>query len=379
MQYVKTKKGFELLPKGNIDFGGGLERILAAKNGDPDIFKTDLFTPIINKIEEISGKKYGESASAYDMRVIADHLKAATFLIADGVVPSNTQQGYVLRRLIRRAIRFSHLLGIGNNFTQQISEVVIEIYKSSYPELERNKGIILAELEKEENKFRETLEKGLKEFNKFAKITGIDAFNLYQSYGFPFEMTEELAKEKGVLVDKNEFEEELKKHQELSRTASVGMFKGGLADDNAETTKLHTTAHLMLAGLRKVLGDSIFQKGSNITADRLRFDFSHPEKMTDEQKKAVESFVNEVILADAEVLREEMLLNEAKTSGATGVFDAKYGEKVTVYTIQKDGVVFSKEICGGPHIEHTGVLGHFKIQKEESSSAGVRRIKAVLI
>jgi alanyl-tRNA synthetase len=379
MQYVKTEKGFELLSKGNIDFGGGLERILAAENGNPDIFKTDLFTPIISKIEEISGKKYGESASAYDMRVIADHLKAATFLISDGVVPSNTQQGYVLRRLIRRAIRFGHLLGITNNFTQKISKEVIEIYRSSYLELEKNEDNIILELEKEENKFRETLEKGLKEFNKFEKITGTDAFNLYQSYGFPFEMTEELAREKGIAIDKNKFEEELRKHQKLSRTASAGMFKGGLADDNVETAKLHTAAHLMLGGLRKVLGDSVFQKGSNITAERLRFDFSYPEKMTNEQKEMVEKFVNEAILADIVVLREEMLLSEAKSIGAMGVFDAKYGEKVTVYTIQKDEMVFSREICGGPHVERTGSLGHFKIQKEESSSAGVRRIKAVLV
>ncbi|MFA5777473.1 MAG: alanine--tRNA ligase [Parcubacteria group bacterium] len=401
MQYVKTEKGFELLPKGNIDFGGGLERILAAKNGDPDIFKTDLFTPIIRKIEEISSKKYGESASAYDMRVITDHLKAATFLIADGVIPSNTQQGYVLRRLIRRAIRYGHLLGIETNFVKQIAEVVIEMYKNSYLELEKNRNLIFSELEKEENKFRKTLVRGLeilnKTINNLPEITpeGTDyhsdtqlfakrIFDLYQTHGFPLELILEELKDRDFKKFKEGdviqiFNKELKKHQELSRTASAGMFKGGLADDNEKTTKLHTTAHLMLAGLRKVLGDSIFQKGSNITADRLRFDFSHPEKMTDEQKKAVENFVNEVILADAEVLREEMSLNEAKTSGAMGVFDAKYGEKVTVYTIQKDGVVFSKEICGGPHIEHTGVLGHFKIQKEESSSAGVRRIKAVLI
>lgn len=401
MQYVKTEKGFELLPKGNIDFGGGLERILAAKNADPDIFKTDLFMPIINKIEEISGKKYGEANSIYGMRVITDHLKAATFLIADGVVPSNTQQGYVLRRLIRRAIRYGQLLGIENNFTKLISELVIEIYKTQYLNLEKNRNIIFAELENEENKFRTTLIKGLEMLNKtinnLPDITseGLDyqentqifakrIFDLYQTHGFPLELIlEELkniefkkfGEEKIIQI----FNEEFKKHQELSRTASAGLFKGGLADNNVETTKLHTAAHLMLAGLRKVLGDGVSQKGSNITAERLRFDFLHPEKMTDEQIKAVEDFVNEAILADAEVLKEEMLLSEAKTSGAMGVFDAKYGEKVNVYTVSKDGLVFSKEICGGPHVEHTGILGHFKIQKEESSSAGVRRIKAVLI
>jgi len=401
MQYVKTEKGFELLPKGNIDFGGGLERILAAKNGDPDIFKTDLFMPIINKIEELSGKKYSEPDSVYGMRVITDHLKAATFLIADGVVPSNTQQGYVLRRLVRRAIRYSHLLGIEDNFTKLISGVVIEIYKKQYTNLEKNRNIIFEELENEENKFRKTLVKGLEMLNNIinnlSEITpeGTDyqgdtqifakrIFDLYQTHGFPLELILEELKNKDFKKFKEEkiseiFNEEFKKHQELSRTASAGLFKGGLADNNVETTKLHTAAHLMLAGLRQVLGEGIFQKGSNITAERLRFDFLHPEKMTDEQKKAVEDFVNMVISADAEVLREEMPLSEAKKSGAMGVFDAKYGDKVNVYTVQKDGVVFSREICGGPHVDRTGSLGHFKIQKEESSSAGIRRIKAVLL
>jgi len=401
MQYVKTEKGFELLPKGNIDFGGGLERILAAKNGDPDIFKTDLFMPIINKIEEISGKKYGESAGIYDMRVITDHLKAATFLIADGVVPSNTQQGYVLRRLIRRAIRYSLLLGVENNFTKLISEVVIEIYKEQYKKLEENRNTIFIELENEEKKFRGTLIKGLEILNKTINnlpVTiseGIDyqedtqifakrIFDLYQTHGFPLELILEELKNRNFKKFGEEkiiqiFNEEFKKHQELSRTASIGLFKGGLADSNVETTKLHTAAHLMLAGLRKVLGDGVFQKGSNITAERLRFDFTHLEKMSDDQIKEVENFVNEVILVDAEVLRKEMSLSEAKASGAMGVFDDKYGEKVNVYTVSKNGVVFSREICGGPHVDHTGVMGHFKIQKEESSSAGIRRIKAVLI
>jgi alanyl-tRNA synthetase len=401
MQYVKTEKGFELLPKGNIDFGGGLERILAAKNGDPDIFKTDLFMPIINKIEEISGKKYGESAGIYDMRVITDHLKAATFLIADGVVPSNTQQGYVLRRLIRRAIRYSLLLGIENNFTKLISEVVIEIYKEQYKKLEENRNTIFIELENEEKKFRGTLIKGLEILNKTIDnlpVTiseGIDyqddtqifakrIFDLYQTHGFPLELILEELKNRNFKKFGEEkiieiFNEEFKKHQELSRTASAGLFKGGLADSNVETTKLHTAAHLMLAGLRKVLGDGVFQKGSNITAERLRFDFTHIEKMTDDQIKEVENFVNEAILVDADVLRQEMSLSEAKASGAMGVFDDKYGEKVNVYTVSKNGVVFSREICGGPHVDHTGVMGHFKIKKEESSSAGIRRIKAVLI
>jgi alanyl-tRNA synthetase len=357
--------------------------------------------PIINKIEEISGKKYGESAGIYDMRVITDHLKAATFLIADGVVPSNTQQGYVLRRLIRRAIRYSLLLGIENNFTKLISEVVIEIYKEQYKKLEENRNTIFIELENEEKKFRGTLIKGLEILNKTINnlpVTiseGIDyqedtqifakrIFDLYQTHGFPLELILEELKNRNFKKFGEEkiiqiFNEEFKKHQELSRTASAGLFKGGLADSNVETTKLHTAAHLMLSGLRKVLGDGVFQKGSNITAERLRFDFTHIEKMTDDQIKEVENFVNEAILVDADVLRQEMSLSEAKASGAMGVFDDKYGEKVNVYTVSKNGVVFSREICGGPHVDHTGVMGHFKIQKEESSSAGIRRIKAVLI
>jgi len=376
MQYVKTEKGFELLPNGNIDFGGGLERTVAAKNNDPDIFQTDLFLPIIQKLEEISGKKYGESASAYDIRVIADHLKVATFLITDGVFPSNTQQGYVLRRLIRRAIRYGHMLGINENFSVKISEVVIGIYQDSYPELEKNKSLIFSELEKEENKFRKTLEHGLAEFNKLSEkgITGKDAFDLYQSYGFPFEITKELAKERGLKLIDEEFFAEFKKHQELSRTASAGMFKGGLADAGEQTKKLHTATHLLQAALRQILGPHVYQKGSNINAERLRFDFSHPEKMTPEEIKKVEDLVNEKIEANLEMKREEMTPEVAKAQGALGVFEAKYGDKVSVYS----AVGFSKEICGGPHVASTGELGHFKIVKEEASSAGVRRIKAVL-
>lgn len=375
MQYVKTKNGFELLPKGNIDFGGGLERLLAAKNGNPDIFLTDLFSFIIKKTEEISGKKYEESEEVKrSFRVIADHLKASVFLIGDEVTPSNTERGYFLRRLIRRAIRYGKIIGIEKNFTKQIAEVVVEIYKNAYPEIENKKNKIFEELEKEEDKFRKTLTSGLKEFEKLSVITGKDAFNLYQTYGFPLEMTEELAKEKNIAIDKKEFEEEFKKHQELSRTASAGMFKGGLADTSEATKKYHTAAHLMLSALRKVLGDGVFQKGSNITPERLRFDFSHPEKMTDEQKQEVEKIVNEIIQADMPIECEEMSLDEAKKQGAMGVFENKYGEKVKVYTIGS----ISKEICGGPHITRTGELGKFKIQKEESSSAGVRRIKAIL-
>ncbi|MBU1137077.1 alanine--tRNA ligase, partial [Patescibacteria group bacterium] len=295
-----------------------------------------------------------------------------------GIAPSNTDQGYIIRRLIRRAIRYGRQLEIKNNlWTKEIAQVVIGDYKEIYPELEKNKKFVLSNLDEEEGKFKKTLERGLKEFEK-REISGKEAFNLYQTYGFPIEMTKELAKEKGIQVDEEEFQQELKKHQELSRTASAGKFKGGLADAGKETKKLHTAAHLLLAALRKVLDDSVTQKGSNITAERLRFDFSWPEKLTDEQKKQVEDLVNEVIKKDLPVKMEEMSLDEAKKQGAMGVFESKYGAKVKVYTIGDDKEVFSKEICGGPHVERTGGLGHFKIGKEESSSAGIRRIKAVL-
>lgn len=381
MQYIKTDKGFEQLPKGNIDFGGGLERMVAVSENTPDIFLTDLFAAIILKIEELSGKKYAESEDVTkSFRIICDHLKAGTFLIGDGVIPSNTGAGYVLRRLIRRAVRYGKLIGIEKDFSVSVAEIVIQMYGEQYPELNKKRSEIFAELKKEEEKFRKTIENGLKQFAKISEgnISGKDAFDLYQTYGFPLELTIELAKEKSVSVDENEFNDFLKKHQELSRTASAGMFKGGLQDSGKETTKLHTAAHLMLAALRKVLGDHVMQKGSNITAERLRFDFSHGEKMTDDQKKEIEKLVNEAIQADATVKKEEMSLDEAKKAGAMGAFESKYGEKVTVYTVEKEGVVFSKEICGGPHVEQTGALGRFRIQKEEASSAGVRRIKAIL-
>jgi len=306
------------------------------------------------------------------MRIIADHIKAVTFIIGDdkGIVPSNVDQGYVVRRLIRRAVRYGRQLEIKDElWTKQIAEIVIEDYKEVYSELEKNKEFILNNLDEEEQKFKKTLERGLREFEK-----GTDAFILFSTYGFPIEMTQELAKEKGEEIDVKKFNEQMKKHQELSRTASAGKFKSGLADTSEETKKLHTVAHLLLASLRKVLGDHVVQKGSNITAERLRFDFSHSEKMTDEQKEEVEKLVNEVIKKDLEVKCEEMPLDEAKKQGAMGVFESKYGEKVRVYTI--DNV--SKEICAGPHVEQTGELGHFRIIKEQSSSAGIRRIKAIL-
>jgi len=377
MEYNKNPEGkFEKLAQKNVDTGMGLMRVLAALNGLDDNYRTELFWPIIEKIQEISGKKYDNTDEIKrSMRIIADHVKASVFIIADGVTPSNTERGYILRRLIRRAIRRGHALGVKSDFTVEIARVVQEIYGDVYPEVLGEN--IINVLQEEEEKFRKTLENGLREFDKISNsdISGIDAFNLYQTYGFPIEMTKELAQEKGFDVDEDRFKEQLIKHQDLSRTASAGMFKGGLADVKEETTALHTVAHLMLAGLRKVLGSHIHQKGSNINGERVRFDFSHPDKLTDEQKKAVEDFVNEAIQAKVPVVMEELTLDEAKEHGAEGAFEHKYGEKVKVYTIGE----YSKEICGGPHVENTGgIKGTFKIKKEESSSSGVRRIKAVV-
>ncbi len=382
LQYDKKADGkIEPLRQKNVDTGMGMERILAVVNGLDDNYKTDLFANALDKIKKLSGKNYEGSAEIKRMmRIVADHLRTAVFIMGDdkGIAPSNIGQGYIVRRLIRRAIRYGKQLEITEEFwTKKVAKIIIHDYHSVYPELQKNAGFIFEQLKEEEAKFKKTLEVGLKEFEKIQSkniIDGKTAFNLYQTYGFPLEMTEELAKEKGVEIDQKGFEEEFEKHQKLSQTASAGMFKGGLRDSGEETTKLHTAAHLMLAGLRKVLGDHVIQKGSNITAERLRFDFSHPEKMTQEQIKAVEDFVNEAINQKLDVVCEEMTLDEARAQNAMGIFESKYGEKVKVYSIGE----ISKEICGGPHVKNIGELGHFKIQKEESSSAGVRRIKAVL-
>jgi len=394
MQYNKnTEAKFEPLKQTNVDTGLGLERVCALINGLDDNYQTDLFSNLIAKIEELSGHKYNESPEiTRAMRIIADHLKAATFIIGDnhGVTPSNTDQGYVVRRLIRRAIRYGFKINIDKRlWAREIAAKVINDYKSVYPELEKNQEFIFDSLVKEEEKFSKTLINGLQEFKKLENknISGVEAFNLYQSYGFPLEMTEELAKENGSTVDHAGFEAELKKHQDLSRTASAGKFKGGLADASEETTKLHTAAHLLIAALRKVLGDHVTQRGANITPERLRLDFSHPEKMTPEQIAEVENLVNSAIANNFNVVCEELSLEDAKKRGAMGVFDSKYGERVKVYTvsyIKPDGApkieeAFSQEICGGPHVDATGILGKFKIQKEEASSSGVRRIKAVLL
>ncbi|MDD2353964.1 MAG: alanine--tRNA ligase [Patescibacteria group bacterium] len=392
MEYNKQSDGtYEPLLQKNVDTGLGLERTLATINGMDDNYESELFAPLISKIEILSGKSYQAGVDVKKaMRIIADHVKAATFISADdkSIKPANTDQGYVLRRLIRRALRYGRQLGIVKiNWLAEIAQEVINIYGDFYLELKRNQAFIISSLNEEEEKFTRTLEKGMLEFEKLANsdISGRDAFNLYQSYGFPWEMTAELARERGLQVDQTSFEQELKKHQDLSRTAAAGKFKGGLADNSEETTKLHTAAHLLLAALRQVLGEHVVQKGSNITAERLRFDFSHPEKMTTEQISAVEKLVNDAIAADLPITCEELSLTEAKNRGAMGVFASKYDERVKVYTaapVENDkpnlDQAFSQEICGGPHVERTGVLGTFKISKEGSSSAGIRRIKGIL-
>ncbi len=370
-EYVKLKQK-------NVDTGMGLERIAMIMQEKKDIYETDLFTPIVAKIKKLS--VVSSQLSIVSERIVADHLKAATFIIADGVEPSNIGRGYVLRRLIRRAIRHGKLLGIEANFTKSIAEVVVEIYKDFYPEIGERREKIFEELEKEENKFRHTLERGLKEFNKLSEsgklsvVSGKVAFNLYQTYGFPLELTKELAEEKELKVDEKGFQEEYNKHQKLSRTASTGQFKGGLAEAGEKTARLHTATHLLLAALREVLGPNVYQKGSNITAERLRLDFSHNSKMTPKELKKAENRVNEIIRENVPIECKEMSVEEAKSAGAIGVFETKYGDKIKVY---KAGS-YSSEICGGPHAKSTGELGHFKIIKEEASSAGVRRIKAVL-
>lgn len=377
MEFNKTEGGvYEKLAKPNVDTGMGVERTLAVLNGKENVFQTELFQPLFAKISELSNKEYADFEKEF--RIVADHVKASTFMIADGVEPSNTGRGYVLRRLIRRAVRYGKVLGIEKDFTAEIAKEVVKMHSDFYPELEDNRENIFAELSKEEEKFGKTLENGLKQFSKLENVSGTDAFDLYATYGFPFEITKELAKEKGIEIDEAGFNEQLKKHQDLSRTASAGMFKGGLQDSGEDTAKLHTATHLLLASLREVLGNHVFQKGSNITPERLRLDFSHPEKMTPEQIADVEKLVNRAIDAKLEVLKQEMTLEEAKALNAMGIFESKYGDKVTVYSIIQDGEIVSREICGGPHAKNTGELGLFKIQKEEASSAGVRRIKAIL-
>jgi alanyl-tRNA synthetase len=417
MTYRKVGGKFEELPKPNVDFGGGLERIAAAALDSPDVFQISLLRPIISGLEELSGKSYEQYQSS--MRVIADHLRAGVFLAVDGVTPSNKQQGYVLRRLLRRAIRYAFELGIEQDLCEKVAPIIIDSYENYFPEVAKRKREVLDAFVREEKIFRQTLRNGLKEFNKLEKLgfredgqlstelvahqvipgqpikaatsvvgpllTGEDIFKLYDTYGFPVELTKEEAFKLGVEIDKNadrDFERLMQEQRYRSQTASAGMFKGGLADHSPEVVKLHTATHLMYQALKDVLGDGVVQRGSNITAERTRFDFSHPEKVSREQLDEVEKIVNQQIENDLPVTWKEEKTDEAFKKGASGAFGDKYGETVKVYTIGDEDNPFSREICGGPHVEHTGVIGEggkrFKITKEEASSAGVRRIKAIL-
>ena len=443
MQYNKQKDGtFIPLEKKNVDTGMGLERTICVLTGKKTVYETDAFTGIIAKIAELSGKGYeDDEATTRAFRVVADHLRTSTFILGDdrGVSPSNTDQGYILRRLIRRAVRYGMSLGMAEGFTAEIAQVIIDQYKAVYPELDRNAAFVTEQLKLEEGRFARTLRQGEKEFEKvynntvntkallesilnaedkiaFAQemakvkklrpspdmmpiieaanagdeaalvaavnarmaslnvLDGRSAFKLYDTFGFPIEMTIELAAEKGLTVDEADFAERFKQHQEKSHQGAEQKFKGGLADHSEQTAKLHTATHLLHSALRKVLGDEVAQKGSNITAERLRFDFSFGRKMTKEEIDEVQRLVNVAIEAKVPVVCEEMTVPEAKEKGALGLFESKYGEKVRTYKMGE----YSFEICGGPHAENTGDLGSFKIQKEESSSAGVRRIKAVI-
>ncbi|MGI6172756.1 MAG: alanine--tRNA ligase [Christensenellales bacterium] len=445
MQYNKQADGtYAPLAQKNVDTGMGLERTIGVLTGAKSVYETDLFSDIVAKICELSGRKYGEDEeSTRSIRIIADHIRTAAIIIGDdrGVTPSNVDQGYVLRRLIRRAVRHGMQLGMPEGFTAQVAEVVAKQYAEVYPELARNHDRIMEQLLLEEQRFQKTLRQGMREFDKvvmnaqrmknavlpviaalekgedasaarenavktlpprpeylplieclkagddkallseakrfvegLSTIDGRSAFKLYDTYGFPVEITIELAAEKGMKVDEEGFAERFKQHQLTSQAGAEQRFKGGLADHSEETAKLHTATHLLHAALRKVLGDEVAQKGSNITAERLRFDFSFPRKMTEEEKQEVERLVNEYIAGAAPILCEETTVEEAKEQGAIGLFESKYGERVKVYTMGK----YSKEICGGPHASNTGDLKSFQLVKEESSSAGVRRIKATI-
>lgn len=386
MEYNKVADGVFLpLEQKNVDTGMGLDRTVATLQGVESVFDTDAFSDIIALISELSHKGYRDDPdTTRAFRIIADHTRCAVFILGDqrGVTPSNVDQGYILRRLIRRSLRFASQLNMPRYALCTLAEKIIAQYVEAYPELLDNREKILAELRKEENRFADTLKKGLKEFNKLVsnlegtEIDGISAFHLYDTYGFPIELTVEMAKEKGVSVDEKGFAAAFEEHQKKSQAGAEQRFKGGLADNSEATAALHSATHLLQAALRKVLNDdTVSQKGSNITAERLRFDFSFGRKVTDEELREVERLVNEAIAAKVPITCEEMTVEEAKAQGAIGLFESKYGEKVKVYTMGK----FSKEICGGPHAKNTGDLGRFEIKKEEASSSGVRRIKAVLI
>lgn len=387
MEYNKKEDGtFEKMKNHNVDTGLGFERVLYIMNNQQSNYDTELFQPIIKKISELSNIDYYSTSerNVFSFRVISDHMRAATFILGDdkAVSPSNVDQGYILRRIIRRTMRHLRRLNINNSgIMNEISKVIIDNYSEVYPELKKNENYIYLQLSKEEEKFKKTLDKGIKvaerimdKLDKESIIDGETAFHLYDTFGFPLEFTMEIATEKGLRVDEKGFKKKFKEHQEKSRIGAEKKFKGGLADSSVDTARLHTATHLLNGALRKVLGTSVYQKGSNITSERLRFDFSFDRKMTTEELEEVSNIVNEAINKKIPVICEEMTVEEAKNQGAIGVFGDKYGEKVKVYTIGD----YSKEICGGPHANNTGELKHFKIVKEESSSAGVRRIKAII-
>jgi len=381
MEYNKNKDGlYAKLPQRNVDTGIGFERLVALLQGKDSAYETDLFLPVIKKLEEISGKKYEENKKNF--RIIADHVRGSVFLIAEGILPSNIERGYILRRILRRAIRYGKILKVPKDFLIPLAKKVIEICQDVYPEVKSNETNALTIIQNEEEKFEKTLKRGLKEFEKLIDknkdISGEETFNLYQSYGFPLELTEELAEEKGFKVDRTGFEKAIEKHQKISRAGREKKFGGVGKEAGLETTKLHTATHLLHQALSQVLGEHVRQMGSDITSQRLRFDFSHSAKMKGEEIKKVEEIVNQKIKQDLEIKKEEMSYNEAIKSGALAASPltkrAGYPDKVSVYSIKG----FSKEICAGPHVKRTSELGKFKITKEESSSAGIRRIRAIL-
>lgn len=387
MEYEKTAGGeFVPLRQRNVDTGMGVERTIALLQGKKTVYATDLFTPVFERIVELRGGRGAESdRDTRAFRVISDHIRASVFIIGDrqGATPGNLGRGYVLRRLIRRAVRYAKQLGMAPGFTAPLADAVIERYRGAYPELDENRARIESELTAEENRFEKTLDQGLRELDKVleqikahgqSNMAGRIAFRLYDTYGFPLEFSEEICAEQGVSIDRDGFDKAFSKHQEISRAGADKAFKGGLADQSQVVTRLHTATHLLHRSLRLVLGEHVKQKGSNITAERLRFDFSHPAKLTPEEISSVEAMVNETIQRRLPVTSEDMTLEEAKSRGAMALFDAKYGERVKVYSAGD----FSMEVCGGPHAANTSELGKFRIIKEEASSAGVRRIRAVL-
>lgn len=386
MLYEKSIDGaISPLKQRNVDTGMGVERTIAMMQGRKTVFETELFQPIIEAIESSSGRRMQESDDVcLAFRVVADHMRSAVFILGEpqSVAPGNLGQGYVLRRLIRRSVRFAKKIGLGVGFTKSIAECVIDNYKHVYPDLDANRADIVRKLTTEEEQFEKTLHRGMTELEKVIEhmaehkqtvLSGRVAFRLYDTCGFPLEFTEEICRENGIAIDKDGFDKAFAKHKEVSKQNKA--FKGGLSDDSVATTRLHTATHLLHKGLQMVLGEHVKQSGSNITAERLRFDFSHPEKMTQDELSQVERIVNDVIQKNMSISLETMTIEEARNAGATALFTGKYGEQVKVYTIGD----FSKEVCGGPHVENTGELGRFEIKKEGSSSAGIRRIRAVLL